>query len=243
MKKRILLSLVSLFMMTAMWANVAEAYKITVSAAANGKTYENATLTLNMNNRNGISHWSCTVVLPAGVTYVEGSAAIVPDRYPEGYFAVDGEGQTVNPLTVTVNADGSVTFECAGLDADESGQPDVALTGTTGAVAEFEVAIAGGEGGATVGENTVTVETIMMWEPNIAEHDFASTEYVWTIEEGEAPFEVGDINQDGKVDLADATTILNFIADDDNSPVADVNGDGKVDIADYQSILNIIADQ
>ena len=242
MKKRILLSLVSLFMMTAMWANVAEAYKITVSAAANGKTYENATLTLNLDNRNAVSHWSCTVVLPAGVTYVEGSAAIVPDRYPEGYFAVDGEGQTVNPLTVTVNADGSVTFDCAGLDADENGQPDVALTGTTGAVAEFEVAIAGGEGGATVGENTVTVETIMMWEPNGAEHDKASTESPWTIEEGEPQLQVGDVNGDNQITIADFVAVLNAMAGETVLGNPDVNGDGFITIADGVAVLNIMAE-
>ena len=53
----------------------------------------------------------------------------------------------------------------------------------------------------------------------------------------------GDVNNDGKVDVADAQTILNFIADEDYMASADINGDGKVDVADYQSILNIIADE
>ena len=243
MKKRILLSLVSLFMMTAMWANVAEAYKITVSADANGKTYETATLTLNLDNRNAIALWSCTVVLPQGVTYVDGSAAIVPDRFPEGYFEVDGEGNPVSPLEVTVNADGSISIECAGVDADENGIPDVALTGTSGAVATIQVQIAGGEGGAVVGENTVTVSNIYMKETNGAEHNRASTESPWTIEEGEAPGVLGDVNGDGNVDVADAQTVLNFIADEDYLASADINGDGTVDVADYQSVLNILADQ
>ena len=53
----------------------------------------------------------------------------------------------------------------------------------------------------------------------------------------------GDVNNDGKVDVADAQTILNFIADEDYMASADINGDGTVDVADYQSILNIIADE
>ena len=78
MKKRILLSLVSFFMMTAMWASLQEAYKIYVTADANGKTGDFATLTLNMKNRNAITKWQCTLVLPAGVTF--DSAELVPNR-------------------------------------------------------------------------------------------------------------------------------------------------------------------
>ena len=53
----------------------------------------------------------------------------------------------------------------------------------------------------------------------------------------------GDANRDGKVDVADAQTILNIIADEDYVTSADVNNDGKVDVADYQSVLNIMAEQ
>ena len=51
----------------------------------------------------------------------------------------------------------------------------------------------------------------------------------------------GDLNGDGKVDIADAVTILNFMADGSNDPKADLNGDGKVDIADFVTVLNIMA--
>ena len=54
---------------------------------------------------------------------------------------------------------------------------------------------------------------------------------------------VGDVNGDGKIDVADAQSVLNIIADEDYMPGADVNNDGKVDVADYQSILNLMADQ
>ena len=51
----------------------------------------------------------------------------------------------------------------------------------------------------------------------------------------------GDLNHDGKVDIADAVTVLNFMADGSNDSSADINSDGKVDIADFVSILNIMA--
>jgi hypothetical protein len=51
----------------------------------------------------------------------------------------------------------------------------------------------------------------------------------------------GDVNGDGDVDIADAVTVLNFMADGSNDSSADINSDGKVDIADFVSILNIMA--
>ena len=52
----------------------------------------------------------------------------------------------------------------------------------------------------------------------------------------------GDLNGDGKVDIADAVTVLNAMAQEDVDLNAfDVNHDGKVDIADFVSILNLMA--
>ena len=51
----------------------------------------------------------------------------------------------------------------------------------------------------------------------------------------------GDLNGDGKVDIADAVTVLNIMAAGNYDAAADVNGDQKVDIADFVTILNIMA--
>ena len=53
----------------------------------------------------------------------------------------------------------------------------------------------------------------------------------------------GDANGDGEVDVADATFILNVMADEADDLRADVNGDGYVDVADYTYVLNIMADE
>ena len=53
----------------------------------------------------------------------------------------------------------------------------------------------------------------------------------------------GDLNGDGKVDIADAVTVLNIMASGESNPDADVNGDNKVDIADFVTILNLMAQQ
>ena len=53
----------------------------------------------------------------------------------------------------------------------------------------------------------------------------------------------GDLNNDGKVDIADAVTVLNIMAAGTNNSDADLNGDGKIDIADFVTVLNIMAAQ
>lgn len=53
----------------------------------------------------------------------------------------------------------------------------------------------------------------------------------------------GDTNHDGKVDVADAQTVLIVVADGRTDLNYDVNGDGRVDVADVQRILIIVADQ
>lgn len=54
---------------------------------------------------------------------------------------------------------------------------------------------------------------------------------------------LGDVNRDSNIDIADAVSVLNIMAEGSNDVVGDVNGDGTVDIADFVSILNIMAEQ
>jgi biopolymer transport protein ExbD len=224
MKKRILLLLVSFFAMTAMWASLVDAYQIYVTAAANGKTNATAVLTLNMKNRDAIATWKCTVELPAGVTYVDGSAALVDGRYPEGYNA---------NFTATVNADGTVFLAC-------EGEEGVALTGTDGAVATITVQIAGT---VTPDEYIVKVKGgTFLEEPNGDTHtDAKDREFKWTIEQGDAPGLEGDLNHDGKVDIADAVAVLDVMAAGGYDAETDLNHDQKVDIADFVAVLDIMA--
>jgi biopolymer transport protein ExbD len=222
MKKRILLSLVSFFMMTAMWASLVEAYRIEVTAA-NAKTNATAELTLTMKNRNAIAEWQTVLVLPEGVTFV----SVAPDggRYPEGYNA---------NITATDNGDGTVAIHC-------EGEEGLALTGTDGVVATVTVKIAG-----TVepGDYKVIAKDTKLTElGGVAIHNNPNEyEVTWTIEQGEVGV-TGDLNGDGSVDIADAVTILGLMASGEQNPAADVNGDGVVDVADFVSILKIMAEQ
>ena len=227
MKKRILLSLVSFFMMTAMWASLIDAYRIEVTAAANGKTYATAELTLNMWNKEAVGTWQTTLVLPEGITFK--SVAVVEGRYPEGYNA---------ELKTATNADGSVTILC-------EGEVGVALTGTAGAVATVTVEIAGTvEPGdyKIIAKDTQLTE---VGEPGTIHNNANVKEFTWTIEQGEPQpqFDPADTNQDGKVDISDAVTVLNAMAESSEDAKYDVNKDGSVDIADFVSVLNVMAAQ
>ena len=60
----------------------------------------------------------------------------------------------------------------------------------------------------------------------------------WTPEEDD---NTGDLNGDGKTDIADAVTVLNVMAEGTYSEEADLNNDSKIDIADFVTVLNIMA--
>ena len=225
MKKRILLSLVSFFAMTAMWASLTQNYRLSVTAAENGKANAEAELTLNLKNTGtfGVLTWACTVTLPEGVTYVEDSFA-----------PVDGRFTTAPTLTAVVNEDGTVTFscECAGEEV---------VLGSEGPVATFKVAV----GDVEPGDYAVSVKNesfVIKDGPVELVTPDAGDPYTWTIEAGSAGL-VGDVNLDGTVDIADAVCVLNAMAEQSVPGNPDVNNDGEVDIADLVTILNIMAAQ
>ena len=60
----------------------------------------------------------------------------------------------------------------------------------------------------------------------------------------EEPSVVGDLNGDGKVDVADVNICINIIleinTDPDTIALADLSGDGKVDVSDVNAMINII---
>ena len=63
----------------------------------------------------------------------------------------------------------------------------------------------------------------------------------------ETPVVVGDLNNDGTVDISDVNICINIILERNNDPVvkilADLSGDGIVDITDVNAIINIILTQ
>ena len=220
MKKRILLSLVSFFAVTAMWATLTEAYQVNVQAE-NGKTNQTCALTLTLKaaGQYNVQSWSCNVTLPEGVTFVD--AALVDGRY------------ATNPeLTTTVNEDGTITFACEST-------ADNPVLGTDGPMVTVNVAVGDIEPG-TYAILVKNANFILINGP-VANH--AEYSFDWAIEEGGSTYELGDVNCDGLIDIADAVTILDAMAGLEVPGIADVNGDGNIDIADFVTELDIMAAQ
>ena len=59
-----------------------------------------------------------------------------------------------------------------------------------------------------------------------------------------AKYTLGDVNDDGKINIADVTAVLSIMAGNEGDLIkdaADVNEDGKINIADVTAILSIMA--
>jgi hypothetical protein len=53
--------------------------------------------------------------------------------------------------------------------------------------------------------------------------------------------DIGDVNGDGEVSIADVTALIDMLLDGSNAPaVADIDGDGEVAISDVSALINII---
>ena len=180
MKK--LITLISMFMLClySMGADtetsLVDVYQIYATGSCGGIGHY-AELTLNMKNRNAISEWNCTLVLPQGITYE--SAALVDTRYPKGY----------NPqFSVTPNSDGSVTFKCRSAN-------EITMTDTDGAIATVLVHI---PDGITPGNYTVNVNDISLVEPTGNIHSNWGTTFDWSITTNEI-YITGDNGRVGRV--------------------------------------------
>ena len=61
---------------------------------------------------------------------------------------------------------------------------------------------------------------------------------------GDKPQITGDVNHDGKVDVADVTTLVDYILGNTpqefNPNNCDVNEDTKIDVSDVTSLVDII---
>lgn len=230
MKKKVLLSLVSFFMVTTMWASLTKNYYAYLTAAANGKTNTTCELTLNLKQQNAINTWDCTVALPEGFTFVQGSQALKDARFPVGAEI---------EFTATPANDNQVKFHCECPDG-------VGITNTDGPIATFQVAI---DATVTPGDYELTVLNGSLFQevdPEVLPHqDKLDRVFTWTVEQGPVSI-LGDVNGDGDVDIADVVAILNAMLENktvDEMPQANVNGDAAIDIADVVAVLAIMANQ
>lgn len=140
-----------------------EAYKMYVTGS-NGQSGSTAELILCMKNRNAINTWSCTLVLPAGVTFNKVERYDLDGRYPSGYSP---------EIYSTLKDNNSVALSCQGAT-------DVTFSGVDGGVALITVDIAST---VAAGEYEVLVKDSRLVESNNSIHPYDETKFTWTIEE------------------------------------------------------------
>ena len=51
---------------------------------------------------------------------------------------------------------------------------------------------------------------------------------------------VGDVNEDGEVDVRDITALIDIIMNSGTGAAADVNEDGEIDVRDITALIDII---
>ena len=80
---------------------------------------------------------------------------------------------------------------------------------------------------------------------NGTQSEWSNLETVTLFDNGHA-YELGDVNQDGKIAIADVSALIDYLLDDSN-PIcitcADVNGDTKLSIADVSALIDLLLNQ
>ena len=177
-------------------------------------------------------------------------------KYTEA-FTVDGNTQKVeayakkanfkdSPVTTATYtfAVSELTFTPAAGSYDAVQTVEIA-TSTTGTAIQYS--INDGEwvdytGAITVGEGTTTIKA----KATKGGYTAAENTAVYVVE---IPVTVvlGDVNDDGTVNIADVTKLIDYLLDNSATPFnrnnADVKQDGNIDIADVTSLIDLLLNQ
>lgn len=186
-----------------------------------------ATISLKMKNTAAIRGFQFDLYLPEGVTVVKSSKGKIQGFLSEGRLPDEDE----HTLTFSEQADGAIRFLCCS-------QYDETFTGNDGEIATLRVNIAED---MTDGDYQMRLKNIKLTETDISKYyETPLVKCKLTIKS----YNLGDINNDGAIDVSDYTGVANHIHG--NTPegfvikAADVDGSGTIDVSDYTGIANII---
>ena len=173
-------------------------------------------------------------------------------------WAISMNGQTDHNLTVRGGVQLSLEGERCGLDGGvRSTREGLILGYYTTLNVETDTTVVKMKGGSNAARNLkdmVLNDGLAIIEPEGASftnysirdtegNPYANTWVVISKKSEEPEHKVGDVNQDGKVDINDVVAIINHMAGTASWPNANVNGDseGNVDINDVVAVINIMA--
>lgn len=184
------------------------------------------TLSLKMNNTKEITGVQCDIYLPEGMTFAKDE---------DGYYMA--ELSTERTTTTKTNIFDAVLQSDGSLRILASSTKSAAFSGNSGEVATIVVNVA--EDMAD-GDYPIVIKSIEMSDKSGNNYSVSRVKSTVTV----ASYLLGDVNADGKVNVADITVIANNILNLPNTTfveaAADLNLDGKVNVADITCLANLI---
>ena len=185
-------------------------------------TGSGVTATVCLKNAGEVGGYSFDLILPEGVSIAKNAknkftATLIDDRHDEHSLSVN-------------YADGYYSLAVLSLGGGE-------LSGNDGGVISLPLEVS-----SDMQEDTYPIEirNVKFSTPAAVSVSVPNTTTSITVTD----VQLGDVNRDGQVDIADAIGIVNKVVRKESAvfieKAADVNGDSQIDIADAIAIVNIV---
>lgn len=184
------------------------------------------TLSLKMNNTKEITGVQCDIYLPEGMTFAKDE---------DGYYLA--ELSTERTTATKTNIFDAVLQSDGALRILASSTKSAAFSGNSGEVATIVINISEN---MSDGDYPIVIKSIELSDKSGNNYSVSRVKSTVTV----ASYLLGDVNADGKVNVADITVIANNILNLPNTTfieaAADLNVDGKVNVADITCLANLI---
>lgn len=193
-----------------------------------------STLSFKMKNSAKIRDFQFDLYLPAGVTAVKNDAGRIQGALSDGRRGPDD----LHTLTIKELEGGVIRFLCNAVPIDEA-LTGTEFTGTEGEVAILKIKVDEIEDG----DYPIIIKNQVLSDRDLNSYKYPRVKSTLAVSSGL----LGDVNNDGDVDVTDFTGVVNHILQIPqsgfNAAAADVNNDGDVDVTDCTGIANFIATQ
>ena len=164
------------------------------------------------------------LVLPEGISIAKNE---------DGKWMANLDEDRKDDHTLTVSDKGSGVYRLMSFSMSNAG-----FKGKGGALVYVTLQAAAN---TSAGEKAITISSQVFTEPNGTQNKWADLEIPLTVQQ--SAIVIGDVNNDGEVDVFDVLTLVNYIIGKTNSvneEAADITGDGEIDVFDVLTLVNRI---
>ena len=186
------------------------------SNALSARVGATATMEINLKNSEDATAYVFDLVLPDGITVAKNESG----KY------IDALSDRHDDHSRTFNYKGGNTYSLSTL----SGNSEL-LTGNDGAIRIVTLSVADD---LPVGTYTIDIKNASYSLPDGSLVELPDTKAIIIVED----YVMGDVNDNGKVDIGDAVSIVNYLVGKESTnfveKAADTNKNGKVDIGDAE---------